>query len=445
MIWIAAPAATRPLPERNCAETVGEPLAVDVGDVVHAADAAQLLTRRAQHLLGGGVGVGQASLRVGRDDGDASRFGNGQERAFRSLQRHCPFCGERLGTAADTPLREQQHRQHAVERECRERGNARHDPLGRREARRARLEHEAPALATGDHLSHDGKERRAVDAVGSLAQVQHGAVLASLAQGEAGRRLSLCDRRHGVGQPEGRVDEPQKRGAPSFEAAERQRRAVHRHQQRERECMRGARITTQPDTSDQHDAPAFTRPLDAVQPRRLGPEIEAEGLPQVSRFRLEVGDRIMVGTLTCGPDVICRDALCTQPRDVRRQVLVADAGREADAHHRGGRLAQREAVGIRVPAVDGRAPGWSVRMRRRREGRPRSARTAPAAARWHRRPDGRSAPRRAGASCGRRGTSRAGTSAVRRSAPPMPWRGVLPGGPARGATRDRGLSVGVLA
>ena len=108
-----------PLAGKELAETVGKPLAVDVGDVLHAADAAQLLTRRAQHLLGGGVGVGQASLRIGRDDGDASRFGNGQERAFRSLQRHGPFCGKRLGTAADPPLREQQHGQDAVERERR--------------------------------------------------------------------------------------------------------------------------------------------------------------------------------------------------------------------------------------------------------------------------------------------------------------------------------------
>ena len=310
------------------------------------------------------------------------------------------------------------------------------------EARRACLEHEAPALATREDLSHDGKQGRAVDAVGSLVQVQHGAVLATLAQGEAGRRLSLRDRRHGVGQPEGRVHEPEERGALSFEAAERQRRAVHRHQQRERECVRGARVTTQPDTADQHDAPAVTRPLDAVQPRRVGPEIEAECLPQVLRFRLEVGDRVMVAALTCGPDVVCREALCTQPRDVRRQVLVADTGREADAHHPGGRLAQRQAVGVRVPAA-------AVERRcgaREGGGAPKdvldSVPAAPAAARWHRRPDGRSAPRRAGASCGRRDTSRAGTSAARRSAPPMAWRGAAPRGRARRVTRDRGRRGG---
>ena len=327
-----------------------------------------------------------------------------------------------------------------------ERGNARHDPLGRGEARRACLEHDTPALATREDLSHDGKQGRAVDAVGSLVAVQHGPSWPPSRTEKRGAGCRCVIAATASGNLKGAYTNPR--------SAERCRSrppsgsdAPYTGISNANASACGARrVTTQPDTSDQHDAPAVTRPLDAVQPRRVGSEIEAECLPQVLRFRLEVGDRVMVGALTCGPDLVGRRspahaarATCAT-RSSWRTRGVKPMPTIPGAVSRSARplayACQRPRVERRCGACECGGAPKDVLIARQLLLQPRGGVVglmdealfgAPA----HRR--------------GRRDTSRAGTSAARRSAPPTAWRGAAPRGPARRATRDRGLALALMA
>ena len=60
MIGVGCAGRDAALSGEELAEAIGEARPIDFGDVFAAVDAAQLLARRAEHPLGGGIGVGEA-------------------------------------------------------------------------------------------------------------------------------------------------------------------------------------------------------------------------------------------------------------------------------------------------------------------------------------------------------------------------------------------------